>query len=271
MLKCRFSTKGVWFKLDMNNFCSKCVCMIPMFLGIRCICAVHCIWLMGTRDPQSTWAEDHNKDGLCVSAWKVGNERAPPPGGCSSSARWNDAMIDALNFHSGDPRLVTRILKVALEPISESYKGLNANHAGGFQRCPPLFLSSIIHIFLFVYCYNSMTSLVVQYCQNFVSTADQVTRTFSEQLISCHKRQALWSGLLGRFGLQDLTCPPRNTWLHKLFCLISLNNLSAPDAFLFGMDWCFVRGWMPGHFRSGPDHGALPRCALHGGALHSIY
>ena len=146
MLKCRFSTKGVWFKLDMNNFCSKCVCMIPMFLGIRCICAVHCIWLMGTRDPQSTWAEDHNKDGLCVSARKAGNERVPRPGGCSSSARWNDAMIDALNFHSGDPRLVTRILKVALEQISESYKGLNANHAGGFQRCPPLFLASISHL-----------------------------------------------------------------------------------------------------------------------------
>ena len=102
-------------------------------------------------------------------------------------------MIDALNFHSGDPRLVTRILKVALEPISESYKGLNANHAGGFQKYPPLFLASIFHIFLFVYCYNSMTmtSLVVQYCQNFVSIADQVTLTFSEQVISCHKRQAL--------------------------------------------------------------------------------
>ena len=52
-------------------------------------------------------------------------------------------MIDALNFHYGDPRLVTRILKVALEPISESYKGLNANHAGGFQKYPPLFLASI--------------------------------------------------------------------------------------------------------------------------------
>ena len=68
-------------------------------------------------------------------------------------------MIDALDFHSGDPQLVTRILKVALEPISESYMGLNANHAGCFQKYPPLFLASI---FLFVYCYNSMTSLVVQ-------------------------------------------------------------------------------------------------------------
>ena len=100
-------------------------------------------------------------------------------------------MIDALNFHSGDPRLVTRILKVAMEPISESYMGLNANHAGDFQKYPPLFSASIFHIFLFVYCYNSMTSLVVQYCQNFVSIPDQVTLTFSEQVISCHKRQAL--------------------------------------------------------------------------------
>ena len=76
-------------------------------------------------------------------------------------------MIDALNFHSGDPRLVTRILKVAMEPISESYMGLNANHAGDFQKYPPLFSASIFHIFLFVYCYNSMTttSVVVQYCQ----------------------------------------------------------------------------------------------------------
>ena len=52
-------------------------------------------------------------------------------------------MIDALNFHSGDPQLVTRILKVALEPISESYKGLNANHAGCFQKYPPLFFASM--------------------------------------------------------------------------------------------------------------------------------
>ena len=163
---------------------------------------------MGTRAPQSTWAEDHNKDGLCVSARKAGNERAPPPAGCSSSARWNDAMIDALNFHSGDPQLVTRILKVALEPISESYKGLNANHAGGFQRCPPLFLASIFHVFLLVYCYNSMTtnSLIVQYCPNFVSTADQITLTFSEQVISCHKRQPLWHGPLGRICLLDTAC-----------------------------------------------------------------
>ena len=76
MLQFRFVTKGGWFKLDMNNLCSKCDCMIQV-LGIRCICTLHCIWLMGTRDPQSMWAEDHNKDGLCVSARKAGNERAP--------------------------------------------------------------------------------------------------------------------------------------------------------------------------------------------------
>ena len=41
-----------------------------------------------------------------------------------------------------------------------------------------------------------------------------------------------------------LTWPLRTLWppgpnlssQHHLFCLISLNNLSAPDAFLFGMD-----------------------------------
>ena len=125
MLKCRFVTKGGWSKLDMNNLCSECDCMIQVFIGIRCICTVHCIWLMGTRDPQSTWAEDHNKDGLCVSARKVGNERASPPGGCSSSARWNDAMIDALNFHSGDPRLVTRILKVAMQIMQEVFRNIH--------------------------------------------------------------------------------------------------------------------------------------------------
>ena len=100
-------------------------------------------------------------------------------------------MIDALNFHSGDPRLVTRILKVALEPISESYKGLNANHAGGFQKYPPLFLASI---FL-----NLPVRLLLQLndqprcaiLSKLCSTADQVTQTFSEQVISCHKRQAL--------------------------------------------------------------------------------
>ena len=79
---------------------------------------------------------------------------------------------------------------------------------GVFRNIHLYFLPQCFSIFLFVYCYNSMTSLVVQYCQNFVSIPDQVTLTFSEQVISCHKRQALWPGLLGRFCLLDLTCPP---------------------------------------------------------------
>ena len=141
-------------------------------------------------------------------------------------------MIDALNFHSGDPRLVTRILKVALEPISESYKGLNANHAGGFQKYPPLFLASI---FL-----NLPVRLLLQ-------VNDQprcaILSKFCFQSRSSYTNIFRTSDLLSQKA-STLTRPLRTLWppgpnsssQHHLFCLISLNNLSAPDAFLFGMD-----------------------------------
>ena len=113
-------------------------------------------------------------------------------------------MIDALNFHSGDPQLVTRILKVALEPISESYMGLNANHAGCFQKYPPLFFASMfLNLpvrFLLQLNDQPRCAILSKFCFQSRSSYTNIFRTSG--LLSQK------ASLLGRFCLLDLTCPP---------------------------------------------------------------
>ena len=147
-------------------------------------------------------------------------------------------MIDALNFHSGDPQLVTRILKVALEPISESHMGLNANHAWCFQKYPPLFFASMflnLPVRLLLQLNDQPhCAILSKFCFHSRSSYTNIFRT--SDLLSQKASTLTWP-------LRTLLPPgPNLSSQHKLgctrcsVCLISLNNLSAPDAFLFGMD-----------------------------------